>query len=670
MFLSTRRGKDPVKTKEELAPSIEEANLLPNGSVDANQTAKDAFLNVWNSARSDKRSPSMMLRRKLIQLSMQDGHQRDKISVQHRLDLYKFRKMNENPADTLKSKKMRALVKNTAMRSAGRKNTSNSKADLKGRSWLIDPSGTFKKIWETFKFCLLIYTFIYLPMKVTFFADQQEEYTDFTYIFDKFIDFVFLIDLILNFFTPLLDKYDYVTTHKSIAKLYLRGWFTIDLITLIPFDEIFSFFLEESSSLTVFVSLIKIARLTRLIKLVRLFKSFDLKNNDNYIIEFLLIVLKDSTLLLMLPNFLLIVFAVHVYSCVYYFLGDQNLDNTGWIAINKLNDWSDLEKYIVTFYFVIQTFSTVGYGDILSNIVVLNELGFRMVIVVSGVLIFSLFSGTMVDYRNAKIQADELFDLKQRKLKHLVKKYQLPMNLYYNIIERLKTPPPPPKTYDFSQLNHEDLETLDYTMFVSKFDGVGLFSERIEDHDFVINLGRACKKILFSKDQIIFEKGEPAVMFFIILKGEVQYESTSFEGIELMKIKKGYFGEYEIIENQNRFFTARAIKDSVIYTVHSTDFKKLFITTADVKFSQKFIQFAKDRHDTIKELDDSLENFFLRKLFWRKIFKNSKKKQNKKAIEGLIGPNGNGLKPRRSGRQKSTIFIKKKTAPRNSIEEE
>ena len=71
---------------------------------------------------------------------------------------------------------------------------------------MIDLEGQFKKVWETTKFVLLIYTLLYLPLKVAFI----EDFSLGLYLLDKLIDFVFLVDIILTFFTPIWVKNDMI----------------------------------------------------------------------------------------------------------------------------------------------------------------------------------------------------------------------------------------------------------------------------------------------------------------------------------------------------------------------------------------------------------------------------------------------------------------------------
>ena len=58
------------------------------------------------------------------------------------------------------------------------------------------------------------------------------------FIFYTICDTFFLIDLILTFFTSVNDekKVYEITDKKVIAKKYLKGWFWVDLISILPFD--------------------------------------------------------------------------------------------------------------------------------------------------------------------------------------------------------------------------------------------------------------------------------------------------------------------------------------------------------------------------------------------------------------------------------------------------
>ena len=80
---------------------------------------------------------------------------------------------------------------------------------------------------------LLIYTALYVPYKTCF----VDKYTDTSFIVDLFIDACFLTDIVLTFFTTIeTENGQLVTDKRQIAIKYLKGWFTIDLLTSIPFQ--------------------------------------------------------------------------------------------------------------------------------------------------------------------------------------------------------------------------------------------------------------------------------------------------------------------------------------------------------------------------------------------------------------------------------------------------
>ena len=81
------------------------------------------------------------------------------------------------------------------------------------------------------------------------------------------IDMLFGIDILLFFNTAYYDdENDLVENRKAIANNYLYGWFSIDILAIIPFDHILS--------AGDYGSMARIARIGRLYKLAKLTKLF------------------------------------------------------------------------------------------------------------------------------------------------------------------------------------------------------------------------------------------------------------------------------------------------------------------------------------------------------------------------------------------------------------
>ena len=78
--------------------------------------------------------------------------------------------------------------------------------------------------------------------------------------------------MVLRFFTAYVDDDDLELKDSKIdiAKDYLKGWFIIDLISVIPFDLIFSS--SNVNRVTRISRIGRISKIVRMIKMVRLLK--------------------------------------------------------------------------------------------------------------------------------------------------------------------------------------------------------------------------------------------------------------------------------------------------------------------------------------------------------------------------------------------------------------
>ena len=81
---------------------------------------------------------------------------------------------------------------------------------------------------------LLLIVSLIVPVRLAFVEQDSTSW----FVFYTITDVFFLCDLILTFFTSVPDdKRVYEITNKRIiANKYLKGWFWIDLISILPFD--------------------------------------------------------------------------------------------------------------------------------------------------------------------------------------------------------------------------------------------------------------------------------------------------------------------------------------------------------------------------------------------------------------------------------------------------
>ncbi len=82
---------------------------------------------------------------------------------------------------------------------------------------------------------------------------------------------IFAVDIVLNFFQAYLDQdFTLIDDREAIAMHYLTSWFTVDLISVVPFDA----FIDRGdvNKLARFTRIGKVYKLVRLTKLARLIK--------------------------------------------------------------------------------------------------------------------------------------------------------------------------------------------------------------------------------------------------------------------------------------------------------------------------------------------------------------------------------------------------------------
>jgi len=137
--------------------------------------------------------------------------------------------------------------------------------------WLIHPEGTFKKVWSVVLMVFMLYTATLMPYRIAF---EEAVYWDFWTVVDMVLDFVFIIDLVCNFFSITQRDDGSVEFHRGkIALMYLRTWFLVDLISCFPMtlvDFCTGAGSESSAPSSKYNSLMRLARLPRMYKLLRI----------------------------------------------------------------------------------------------------------------------------------------------------------------------------------------------------------------------------------------------------------------------------------------------------------------------------------------------------------------------------------------------------------------
>ena len=288
------------------------------------------------------------------------------------------------------------------------------KRDRRRKACLIYPDNPRKAQWDLWITLVLLITCILTPLTIAF-TKESEDDSNFSFspsqFVEMFFDFNFLIDIVINFTSCYYqNEVDLIDDPKVIACTYLKGWFFVDFISIIPIDIIFNV-----GGFTQLLRVAKIGKLGKLVKLTRLLRVLKIMKDQSRILSYLNDFLKIGLGFERLFFFGLIFFIVcHILTCLWIIVASLQDDEFlgTWIAANEFQKEPDEVLYAVSFYWCISTITTVGYGDI-SGTTTMERI-FCAIIMLVGVISFSFANGALAsiisnsDQANAKYQEKEI----------------------------------------------------------------------------------------------------------------------------------------------------------------------------------------------------------------------------------------------------------------------
>jgi hypothetical protein len=281
---------------------------------------------------------------------------------------------------------------------------------------LINPDGKFKLFWDNIQMILILYIILVFPFKLSYIEYDFSEIWNYA---DFMIDFIFLIDLILNFFTPFFKNNEFIQSHRRIASHYFQFWFWVDLISNIPIRGIFG---EDPSQSNVYlISLVfSIPRLYKFVlslKLLRITRLFRTSNKNFLTRLFVWIGQSDHLLISVLPIYIIGFAVAFVFSCFWHFNSNNTFERNTWLVRFQYNAESTHDQFWVSLYYVYSTVTTTGYGDLTPNSV--SEFVLTIMFMIFGVVFYSLVYTTIIQKFDERLKKNQEFHIKEDMLKDL-----------------------------------------------------------------------------------------------------------------------------------------------------------------------------------------------------------------------------------------------------------
>ncbi|KAK3288152.1 hypothetical protein CYMTET_4363 [Cymbomonas tetramitiformis] len=250
-------------------------------------------------------------------------------------------------------------------------------------AYLLNPHSEFLKYWDVLAALLLLYTALITPFEVAFLESQR----DALFYFNRFVDSCFFCDLCFQFFLPYREPDgSWIVEQNKIAFNYSTSWFTLDLVSTIPFDVLTDDSVTGGADGLANMQIIRLIRILRLIKLLRVMRSGRMfqRWESRFAIDYSVLSLQKFILIVLLM--------AHWMACAWRMVAgkvEEGSTAVNWTSYytDRLNNDDTAALYIASLYWAVATLSTLGYGDILPT----NDLE-RIMVVCSTVVGASVYA--------------------------------------------------------------------------------------------------------------------------------------------------------------------------------------------------------------------------------------------------------------------------------------
>jgi len=390
-----------------------------------------------------------------------------------------------------------------------------------------------RRIWQLIIVIASTFIAIYIPLNIVLTISHGFSLKFFYWM----ITLVFTADIVINYLFPNINIADHDDI-KEIRTKYLKTWFVVDLLAAIPFAFIFGAPVLE---------IVRLIKFTRVVQFMRYLRHRAIILGDYIVLGFFVF------WLLLLSHWL---------AC-------------GWIYLRGFTEYNDnVTIYITSLYWVIETLTTVGYGE--TAPITNAQYIFAMIIMLAGVGTYGFIIGNVANILSKSNPARTQFFNNIEQLKIFVSYRNIPVKLqkrvsdYFNYIWKkrlgfdesvfLSSLPQGLQNEVSVHLKREILQN------IPLFKGVG--------DEFLKEVSLHMRPMVCVPDEYVFKENDIGHEMFFIIRGKLEVISNN--DVLTVLTDGDFFGEIALFtDKKRRTATVKSVFYSDLYRLDRELFEEV-----------------------------------------------------------------------------------------------
>ena len=555
-------------------------NLEKRNTITSNYNKKESFhLSKYNTNILGKFSPKN--KSKTFVIRKNDSNSLNNKDFLNYTD-YNLNKKDYNEDKIKKIDKMRIFRRINKIYDSFDDDESEKDDDFDGN--IILPNSNIIFILYLFLTLSCFYCLFYIPLRMAkSICFCNEEYIT-NKILLYFVDILYICDLCISFF---LGYYNYqfklVKNKKKIFYNYLKTFFLFDFLTAITIFSLSNFLCSNYREINNCFRynmpsfLIWIIIFTN-IKILKILKVRNKKRNIAFI-YFLDLFSENFSLEKTIDNSLDLIFCFlgfHFFVCLNIFLSRQAYPN--WIIIMNIQDQPLIYIYLSSCYSLIETLTTVGYGDVVCQC--LSERVLQIIILSVGVIAYSYLISQFGNMIKNESQSSIKYNNNMKILEEIRIDYpNMTYKLYNKIYNHIESRNASEKKLDENILVNalpfnlrNSILLVMYRNIIKNFK----FFKKCENSNFIIEVLSKFVPVTSKKNEFVLFEGEMIEDIIFVKDGRLSLEAAIDMEDQQGSLEKYFFINFQGIttEKEMKKLEEKINSSKMLYYQRTQDFDK------------------------------------------------------------------------------------------------